>query len=240
MGIDNRKPIIVEFNGLPGSGKTTITRQLRKELLKDGKSVLLQYFKNKWDKNCYSMLFRPSYWRLIVEMFNYSKSFHPNGSLYHSLLLASFVRMYRGFVKTSVDGYLILDQAIIQLYISLAHQDELLCTPKLEKLLKLNRLYDLPIVIVNCNVNEVLSNQRIENRRLNGSRVESMSIQERYSTLEIQTRNFNIIRDVVRRLYPDLLYIDIDTSEPLDRSVEIIMSNIDGFYNSSKIFYNEI
>lgn len=234
MEINNRKPVIVEFNGLPGSGKTTIAREVKKELEKEGKKVVLQFFKAKWDKNCYSMLLYPSYWRLVFGMYRYSGFYQAGGNLYRSLLLASFVRMYREFVKMGKDDFLLLDQAVIQLFISVAHQNEFLCTQELECLLKLIKFNEMPIVIVNCNVKENVSNQRIEKRSLNGSRVESMSFQERYSTLEIQTRNFNIIRDVVRRLYPDLLYIDIDTSEPLDRSVEIIMSNIDGFYNSSK------
>ena len=159
-------------------------------------------------------------------MYRYSRSYQAGGNLYRSLLLASFVRMYREFVKMGKDDFLLLDQAVIQLFISVAHQNEFLCTQELECLLKLIKFNEMPIVIVNCNVKENVSNQRIEKRSLNGSRVESMSFQERYHTLEVQTSNFNIIREEVRRIYPDVLCINMDTSLPLNESVELIMGNL--------------
>ena len=70
------KPIIIEFNGLPWSGKTTIARELKKQLDTLGYKTTFSYFKRKIHRYWITVVFNPHYWCLIDSISRYSKLFN--------------------------------------------------------------------------------------------------------------------------------------------------------------------
>lgn len=226
MGSNNNKSIIIEFNGLPGSGKTTIAKCLKEELEKERHKVYLNYYRSSFDNNYYSMLLHPSYWLIILKAYIYSNTFSYTKKIKRSFQLASFVRMYRIFVKDNDNAFLLSDQAIVQLFISLAHSKKLSDSPTFKSVLREIMLDTLPLVIVNCEINKDFSNFRIESRQKNGCRVESMTKQERLKTLDAQIVNFEFIRRELKEASPNTIQINVDTSLPVRQSIEMIKAVI--------------
>ena len=61
MAISSSKPIVVEFNGLPGSGKTTIARILQEKLKQAGIPTISRYARHRFLNNVYSIWLSPKY-----------------------------------------------------------------------------------------------------------------------------------------------------------------------------------
>ena len=123
MGRDNKSSIIIEFNGLPGSGKSTICRKMLEmpELFINPMctsfehSFIDKYFRTVWlNLNCLSL-------------YNASKSYinsfpcNDNKARRSDLLLMHFFRMYLNFLKYSRSNILVIDQGIIQCLLSVPH-----------------------------------------------------------------------------------------------------------------------
>ena len=161
---------------------------------------------------------------IILKTYIYSNTFSYAKNIKRSLQLASFVRRYRIFVKDNNSRFLLSDQAIVQLFISLAHRKKLLDSPKLISVLKETGLDALPIMVVNCEIDKEISNYRVESRPSNGCRVEGMTEQERIETLDVQMNNFVFIRQKLEEICPNIIQIKVDTSLPIIQSIKQIKS----------------
>jgi len=219
-------PIIVEFNGLPGSGKTTIADELKKKIEKTGCEVSNSYFKRRYHRYGVLVILNPSYWKLIKSIIKYSKLFEEKKSLSMILHVVSFVRSYHDFIRGKKKEVLIVDQGFVQGIISLAHQELLPQTSCLDDILKISNINSNAFVCVNCNVNEVISDERITRRPMNGCRVESMEKNERMKTLAIQKENFSFLRKSIIRICPNIICVDIDTENNVLDNVENIFKTI--------------
>lgn len=227
--------LIIEFNGLPGSGKTTIAHQLKKELEKQNCYVTSRFFRKKYHRFGNLIVFDPKYWSLISEIFRYAKLLTKRRLFDRITSMVCFLRMYKNFTVDFKNGVLVIDQGYIQSFISLAHQNELPNKNLLIGVLKNSRLNQMPLVIVNCHISTAISNNRIMSRMANGCRVETMEEKERMETLFVQEKNFTIIRDALADACPGLVLVDISTDEPVKDNVEKIMRTI----NNSKNNYND-
>ena len=222
----NKKPIIIEFNGLPGSGKTTIAKALKMKLESLNYDSLLWYDKSKLLRNPRLFFFMPQYWSALQSAFSYSKLL-PNRNYTNRILTTiTFIRMYHGFVNSGRKDVLLRDQGIVQSIVSWAHTDLLPDSERLTDFLNLMHLEDLPLLIVNCHVSEVVSNSRIEARPFNGCRVETMDKSDRLKTLEVQTTNFSFIRDVIKNKCQKLKIIDINTDMSIEDNVNLIIKQV--------------
>ena len=184
MEISNPKSIIIEFNGLPGSGKTTVAKILKKKLEeKYGVEVRSHYERKTWHRNVYSILLCPRYYKLLISINNYSKLFFKKKAFVRRLKIANFVREYRNFLSDNNRSVLLIDQGIIQAVISLAHQDKLPSPDSLGDVVCKIGIATLPIVIVNCNLSPEISAERVKTRPSNGCRVEKMDEQDLLDSL---------------------------------------------------------
>ena len=123
MEFVNKKTVIVEFNGLPGTGKTTISRLLAENLVKEYDKVFCGYYRHSYQDYTYSMFMSPSYYCRALSIYRYSRCFITPKSIRYSLVPLKYIRMYEHFVKDKVNGGLIIDQGFIQGLISLAHNE---------------------------------------------------------------------------------------------------------------------
>jgi RecA/RadA recombinase len=224
-GVDKR-PVIIEFNGLPGSGKTTIADALQVELQKHGITTCRYYFRTHLFKSTRLLYFFPQYWKYLKVGALYAKLLNDRAYMPRILSMTHYIRMYREFTKDSPKNLMIVDQGIIQSFISLGHKKVLPESDKLTELIDTMHLNDVPLIMVNCHVRKEISNARIVSRPSNGCRVEKMTDEDRRRTLEMQINNFAFIRTKVKRIYPNLIFLDINSEEPINISVKKVLSAI--------------
>lgn len=216
----DKRPVIIEFNGLPGSGKTTIARALGNSIESMGMTVSYHYYRHNYQMYPKSILLSPKYIPVVKALSDYARLLPNRQYMPRVLTMVNFLRMYRNFIKDRGSDFLLIDQGIIQSFISLAHQDQLKKSPRLEKAFKCMHLDNLPVLFVNCNVREDTSNARIISRSSNGCRVESMTDEARHRTLKMQEDNFSYLREVIKESLTS--YIDINTDNSVDDSLGIV------------------
>lgn len=226
------KPIIIEFNGLPGSGKTTIARQLRRELESLGCKVSSSYYKRRFHRFGSLVFLNPRYWSLIKEIFLFSRLFTKKRGLANILHVANYVRKYNDFVDNSKNGILIIDQGFVQSLVSLAHQDNMPQSDRLDKILRNSGINNMPLCIINCDVDIMVSDNRITSRPKNDCRVEKMNQTERLQTLKVQKENFTTLRNRIEIVCPDIAFAYVDTNIAIRDTVDKIIQYIkDTFRN---------
>lgn len=208
---NTKKSRIVEWNGLPGCGKSTTVRTLKQLLEKKGEKVFVEYYRAQYHRKAVSFLFAPKYWGVLAKAFMYCKGSSIGIRLKLVVSMISFVRTYHNFCKYTSDEILLIDQGIIQSFISMAYACQLDNLDGLGKLLKLFRLNDLPLAIVNCNIASSVSNERISIRQGLLCRLDSINEKDRQELLDIQNNNFTIIRDFFQKIYPNIPMVNIDS-----------------------------
>ena len=226
MESNHTEPIIIEFNGLPGCGKSTICRQLKKNLEDSGHNVFLTYERKFTLHNLYWILLNPKYWGIILKTLRYANLFKKQRSLFRILHLASFVRMYSHFISDNQKGILIIDQGILQSIISLAHTDRLIDSRRLTQLIKASGLDSSHFYLINCQINPEIADTRMLSRPLNGARIGRLSREQRCKALETQIYNLSFIHNQISNTYPDIPQINIDTEYPIDSSVNEIIKKL--------------
>lgn len=220
--------MIIEFNGLPGTGKTTIANHLY-ELLKDRYNI---YFKCILEesrlKRYFSYLFDGSlhlYYLAVLYVIKSTDSYTKEKLKIASLLVA-YYRMYKYFLKNEKrNDILLIDQGIIQALVSINFFDKIKGTNEIDKIFKFLNKKDISFSLVCCRCNAELSKQRIKQRNLHGGRLDNSKEDERKGILDIQGYNFNLINDIVKDL-KILEIINVDTMDSPEINAELIAKKI--------------
>ena len=224
MGYLDSKTRIIEFNGLPGSGKTTISQVLGQYIKKENGMVSFKYFRHWCHDYTYSMCMSPLYYNRAIRFVKYSRCLEVQQSLRYSLLPLKYIRMYEHFVRDNKQAELIIDQGFIQGMISLAHTDLFPREELLLSLLKTSGLNDLPIVFVNCKCSLDKTMDRLLTRQAQGSRLQQMNKDELKHAMSVQEQNLTYIRSWVVEVCPNTKSITIDTELSPAYNAELIMN----------------
>lgn len=226
MADASSKPRIIEFNGLPGTGKTTLAR-LVGDLMKNEPDVYgpiyYSYYRYKFQKNRYSMLLSPGYYVLIYKLWKYSRLFKTPRRLDYCLHALKFVRMFRQFLKDVPNGILIIDQGVIQGLISIGHDELFPSEVGIVDIISNCNIEKMPILIVNCSCDYTDNIERLLNRHNQNSRVQKYSLEDMKNLLILQTCNFNTLRQLLTDNYPSLVELDINTNISTDENVKKII-----------------
>jgi thymidylate kinase len=220
MGFLLEKSIIIEFNGLPATGKTTIANALVSLLEEDGIQCVRHFLKHKWQKNGRTVFLSPKLFRLFVILKRFADSIKPPrnrfthimGEMYH-------YRSYRDLLHDLKDKRVfIVDQGLIQSIISIAHTDRILDEDSLKKVVSYYCDNNIEFFCVNCKVDPNLSFERIRNRPDNTARMHQIPREQLLDAMKMQAVNF----DMVRRFFSDRLnvkVVNIDTElDPADNA----------------------
>lgn len=226
MGEENTRPIIIEFNGLPGSGKSTIARSLKKELLKKNYKCFSSFSRSRFMSNAYLVILDFHYWRLIYHILISIRNIPSKSKLKWTLISVYFLKMYRDFQRVNGVGCLIMDQGFIQSLISLAHNCDFSEFERLDDVLIKSRLNDLNIVFINCLNSVEVSSVRIAGREPNGSRVHSLDKKELNHLLRKQADNLIFLRNRIIKVFPKLTTININTKETVENNVNVIIRSL--------------
>ena len=205
----NACKVIIEFNGLPGCGKTTIAEALLKRLNAYKATVLYdipggiihRLFKAFVDGSIPFIL----YCLLILKDF---KSSTFSEKKYYLMTAYGHYQQYLHFMNYSDKRYLVVDQGLVQDIISFAFRDKLENEKYVEQLINFClKKYNGSLLVVNCSVSVETSLQRISKRgKTDGSRLDRIyreSPEKAVETLMVQQSNFSCIRQILNAIGKD-------------------------------------
>lgn len=221
---------IIEFNGLPGSGKTTITNFIiEKNMQAVSYQEHMKAFKSK-KKSFKKLILIMNYFSLQNLRFSfYATKFliSLNGITKDRLSrLLNLVYIYNSYKSNGrdIDYYLFVDQGLIQEILSIAHDRHIESESSLRKLIK-ELLRNIEILhIVNFKTCEEVAYERIKKRVATPCRLEYMSENKAKSILEIQIKNLNLLRNILENEGVSMSYVN--SSDHLDVNASKIMSKI--------------
>ncbi len=210
--MNNKKgTIIVEFNGLAGSGKTTVANILIDELRNDGYDVIGKY-RHSFMHSLRPLFSIPFSFTLYRKVKRYADSIEPyrkNRGYIH--WTNHFVRMYKSIDKYVNADFAIIDEAIIQFLVAMGLNDYFPKSPLLDDVVKQIKSMDVRFVRVDCENNVDLAYTRIKTRPPKGMYYENWTRDEIVHQLQVESDNFEYLRSVFSRIFPDQKVITIDT-----------------------------
>ncbi|ADI00523.1 hypothetical protein [Salisediminibacterium selenitireducens] len=226
--------ILVEFNGVAGTGKTTIS----KSLLSQNKNFLkkyvdyqeyLKYYTNRsrlkkiiW---FLGQIYRPlnlkfTFYTLlfILSVGNITKD-----KLYRGFSLIKTYMHYNNLCKNNKGDIIIIDQGIIQQIISILYLDESKELKQVNKMLvHMKNSLNITFINTNLDVNENIN--RIGQREYKFSRLDFMDESNAYMAVTIQEKNHDKIRQAISEI--KINYLNINTSLDVEHNTRIINEEI--------------
>ena len=223
MGVGVPQYRIIEFNGLPGTGKTTISRLLP-DCLDPGiiGPVSFRYYRNRFERTPFSLFLSPKYIGRISLIRQFASLFESRCPLEFTLQPLKFIRMYEHFVKDNETGVLVIDQGFVQGVISIAHTQRFFDAGRLKELVTASGFNDLPVLVVNCSCQLQEADERLSQREDKGSRIQHMEEERKRQALLVQQQNFDTIRGIVASSCPNVYAIDLDTEKEPEINAGII------------------
>lgn len=225
MSIPSDYPRIIEFYGLPGCGKTTISHMLSKELVNNYSCEVGSLPKYSAFKD-YSLLLDYNHWRNLSKLFGFANVFNNKRHPRIVIQPERYVNIYSHFLNAVPEGYLVVDQGIIQGLISISHVDKIIASGDLESFIK--SIDNIPILLVYCRCDMSVAKQRMKERFSGGSRLEHLSDADLYHAVQIQQSNFVTINDILKRVCKKVTVVSIDTTSEPEENVNIILPYVLG------------
>ena len=225
MEKNSRKPIVIEFNGLPGSGKTTTLSMLR-WLLKDYEVIELSSDSIRGSRWSYKDILCSKESRKIF--FTFLKAFFvisPVTWERYKYTKRTFGYWY-GIKKGSVTNHgkpriCILDEGIIQGFVSMAYKGTIR-----DKAVFLDCIRNIMesldnVICVNCITDVNVSKERMRARKNKWSRLDAIQDDEELlKALSVQKKQFEAIRKKAISLS-----ISIDMNDSAEQNAKKIIKN---------------
>lgn len=227
------KIIFLEFNGIPGSGKTTLSNRIITDMKGMNYSVesYHQIIKKPTRKNLrhlilYLFSVKPSSYKMgyFALMYLFTNKILSHGNWLRVVSLIIHFDFYQKKSLDQNDEVIMIDQGIIQQTISMLYKSELIADKYIKKIIKYMKKKELGIYIINVDLDIKESFNRLCQRKGNISRIQMLSGETAIHTLDIQQNNLNIIREIIKEI--DIESIDVNTQESIDKNVQMIKNYI--------------
>lgn len=245
------QPLMIEFIGLPGAGKTTIAQRVIAELTDAGyrcfglstltspegitkkKGNLFQKLRTFYGLVLSSVLCRD----IAVNAFLYTCRVRPLSFKSFQRLMVLLVRL--DFVRTIMNEdfeLVLLDQGLLQNIWSIATTGSIRENDKYLMRLTESVLNRFSPIVIGTRIEAAVAAERITQRRTKRSRFDTMPVEHTRPTLTRYSYVLAQIIDIVRNNNEKKL-LDIDSGQPLDRNVNIILPFIE---RAQLVFPSEI
>lgn len=241
------KLILLEFNGIPGSGKTTLSNRMIANM-KDMNYTIESYhrvIKKPTRKNLrhltrYLFSIKPSSFKLgyFVVMYLFTNKIFNQENWRRVISLIILFDLYQKKSLENNDEVIVVDQGIIQQMISMLYKSELIDDKYVKKIIKYTKKKDLGVCIINVDTDVKESFDRLSQRKGNISRIQTLSNEMAINTLNTQQNNLCKIRKIINEI--DLESIDINTKESIDKNVLLLENYIMKTKNEGIIDLNRI
>lgn len=220
------KPIIVEFNGLPGLGKTTVSKLLIDELNREGYTTIRNYRRNVFHTlhHPFPELYNLKLFRLVSA---YAKSIPPVGTRRTHVHWTNFyAQKYESIMKDCNVDFAIIDEGIIQFFQAMAYDDNLPESSLVDSIVMELKLKGIQFIRVDLVNNVEIAARRVLSRPSRGLAYESMKQDELFSTLRTEAANFEYLRSVFSKVYKDQVVITINTLDDPERNANLIKESL--------------
>jgi hypothetical protein len=227
--------VFLEFNGIPGSGKTTLSDRVI-ENMKGASYTVESYHQliKKPTRNNLKRLVRYLFsiklsslkigYLALMYLITNKKFNHENG-----LRVISLIVLFNFYQKKSLandEEVILVDQGMVQQMVSMLFESELIAEKYVKKLIRYTQKKDMGIIIVNIDLDINESFERLTKREGNISRIQKLKKDTAMLTLIMQQNNFNKIRKIIREL--DLESITVNTQGSIETNVLLLENYIKG------------
>lgn len=223
-----KRNLIIEFNGIPGSGKTTLTNDLIIDLKKneDSIEILKKRLKKPSKKNARQLIgfllgIKPSSIKagyfVFMDLFKNKKINKENLLRIYSLIIV--FDFYQKQCRLDNEEIIVADDGIIQQIISLYYGSELRLDHDLTKLIKYikKRIPNLMIININLSIDQTL--KRLKQRNSNISRIQTVDEITALQILRVQENNFKKIRNVINEVGIE----NFDIATEVSREINLVL-----------------
>lgn len=229
-----KTPIIVEFNGLSGLGKTTVANFLVEELNGMGYKTIRNYRRNKFHTlhHPFPELYDLKLYRMVSD---YAKSITNDGvKRTHVHWTNFYVQKYKSIMKDCDVHFAIIDEGIIQFFQSMAYKDRFPKSEQVNNIVKRLKSKGIQFIRVDL-VNDVeISAKRLISRPSRGLAYESMNPDELIETLQAEAANFEYLRSVFSLVYESQIVVEINTADNPRKNAEKIKCVLVNCLNSNE------
>lgn len=222
--------MIVEFNGLPGTGKTTICKELREKYKIEGINCIYRYeIQETRVKRWLSYVIDGSIHLFWLGIFFVLRDI--KGGIKERwkiiFVLIAYYRMYYYYLKDNRSEILIVDQGILQALISIAHLDEIVSGIELKRIFMFLKKKNIFFTSIDCITDINVSFERIHNRKQIGSRLDICTDDELLLGLNIQSRNFEVVRACYLDVYTEKFQMSVDTKMSSEKNAFFIKKSLE-------------
>lgn len=221
-----KESVIIEFNGLPATGKTTIAGKLISILAQHDISTRRQYVKHAWQNNGRTVFLCFDCLKLFYKLCPFSLKIRPiRNRLTHIMGEMYYFRTYRDFLRRKqAKEVLVIDQGMIQSIISIAHLDKIGDLDGLNSILDFYSNRHIRFVRIDCKLDEELSCRRIQQRPQTSARMYNLPMSDLLYAMQTQADNFRITRNLFYKFSICDDKIEIDTKKTPIENSEIIFN----------------
>lgn len=214
--------VILEFNGLPAVGKSTIAKELSRSLTDSGIKCYSKYRRHsryiKLEKLC-----SIGCWKVYLTSLCFTLSLKPRcEEKYGPKKFVSFYKTYKDFLTKNDDSVLIMGQGVFQDIISAIHLGKMGNTRCLLKLIQSFSSIGTSFIRIDCDADIDIVHSRLTRRTNGGSRFDKIKDGTAKEKLNYQKEHFSIVRSIFSQVFPNDSVIHLDTSNTIDQNVNII------------------
>ncbi|OFV72446.1 hypothetical protein ACWI_00490 [Acetobacterium wieringae] len=233
--MNNNKIVFLEFNGIPGSGKTTLSNNVIENLKAiDYPVESYQRFIQKPTRKDLKQLvkylihLKPSSFRMGYLGMMYLLT-NRKINCENWLRVVSIIILDDLYLKKSIENraeVILVDQGIIQQLVSIMYETELVTDRFAKKIIAHLKKRVPNLYIINVALDVTDSFDRLNQRVGNISRIQQLNRKNGIRTLKIQQKNFDIIRSVIRET--GMASMDINTHAGVEENVLLLKNFVLG------------
>lgn len=217
------KPRIIEFCGLPGSGKSTIAQVFCREYL-CGNTDIYYYsdLPKSTERKC---LLTPRFLLIFIKLILQSFQLFKQVNFRHIYGMVVILYNYSNFMKTK-QGILIVDQGIVQKVLSIAY----LCSIDDTKAYKVLQIVlhgyeqNLSCVHVTCDEKETI--HRLQHRGYVGARFNDLNSERLKYAMGVQAENLSVIKNTLINKYPHIKQFSLNSIISIGENMTILKKYI--------------
>ena len=227
--------MIIEFNGLPGMGKTTVAQTLNRELSYNYDVKLKYRLYESKVRRLFSYLVDGSayLYALTYRYTKYSTKHYKRDNLKYIQVLIAYYRMYRSFLKKHPNDILIVDQGMMQALVSIHYDNMIISTQYAERIFRFLNKKNITVAFVNCENDRAIAVQRIKERNTVDGRLDVCSAEEREKVLDVQLYNFDVLRAACSKTMKECKNLNINMNNDPERNSLQLMEQL-GLKEGSK------
>ena len=227
--------MIIEFNGLPGTGKTTVCKALAARI--DGsrpftlrrfpsESRLKRYISYLTDGSLTLYRLGIAFSDSVCRAYDATDTAALKKNRGLAFRLVRFYRSYKAFYRDArKDEVMLMDEGLVHGILTVAHGREIASVKPLDDLLRFLKKQEIVFTCIGCVSDVSLSEGRIAGRGDTGARLDLCDSEERAKILSVQEKNLALIRGRIAEIMA-LPTVVIDTAVSAEENAAYIDSEL--------------